>query len=156
MTQALAEGGARPDADERVRPDRRRRPTPMISRYLFRGRRRAPRRTGERESYVDRPRWEIITGCALVVGLSIADAYVTIRILAEGGQEANPVMALALTLGNTPFVAVKTMVTFLGAAVLCLHQQWALGRVGLSVVLGAYAVLALYHVAVQATPHWGG
>ena len=145
------------ESDQRRAPDRRRRPTPMLSRYLFWGRRRGGRRGGEQTRiYVDRPGPGIIAAGAVVVALSIADAYVTLRILAEGGEEVNPLMRTVLALGHRPFVIVKVGLTVAGAAILCLHKSWPLGRVCLAIALGGYALLAAYHIVVQATRGWTG
>src|SRR5262249_48502772 len=107
--------------DARSGVDRRRRPTPLLSRYLLVRRRRGGRREGERERiYVDRPGpWAGVAFILLMI-LSIADAYSTLNLLAAGGEEANPVMAAALSLGEGAFVAAKLGLTFFGAALLCL------------------------------------
>ena len=145
------------ESDQSRAPDRRRRPTPMLSRYLFWGRRHGGRRTGEQtQIYVDRPGLGMIAACMLVVGLSVADAYVTLRILAEGGEEVNPLMRAALALGHRPFVIVKVGLTVAGAAVLCLHKTWPLGRVCLGIALGGYAILTAYHIVVHAMRAWTG
>jgi hypothetical protein len=128
-------------------PDRRQRPTPMVSRYLLWGRRRS---AGE-ERYVDRPGPWVLVAFGLLMLLSIADAYFTLRVIAHGGEEANPVMQAALALGSTGFVILKTAVTFAGAAFLCLHKNWPLGRLCLWIALAGYAALTVYHLAVQAS-----
>jgi len=157
MSASATASAVRAGVDTRAQVDRRRRPTPMVSRYLFRGRRRGPRRAAEQEhQYVDRPRHGIIAACLLVLALSTADAYITLRILAQGGSEANPIMAAALRMGHAQFVAVKTALTFFGAAVLCLHQQWALSRAGLRIALAGYAGLLIYHVVMQSIRLWNG
>jgi uncharacterized protein DUF5658 len=141
--------------DERQVEDRRRRPTPMLSRYVFWGRRRGGRRAGEQvRIYVDRPGPWVITACVLLVALSIADAHVTLRILSAGGQEVNPVMRRVLALGDGPFVFVKIALTVLGALVLCLHKTWPLGRACLWLALGGYGLLTAYHLVALATRNW--
>src|SRR5262245_64905907 len=87
--RALQSPGAPP---ARSVPDRRSRPTPMISRFLLVGRRRGGRRDGERENiYVDQPGAWIIAAFLLVALLSVADAYFTLHELSLGATEANPV-----------------------------------------------------------------
>jgi hypothetical protein len=145
----------RPVADERVHRDRRRRPTPMVSRYLFRGRRRAGRRASEQNhQYVDQPQRRVLATCLFVLLCSIADAYVTLGMVSAGSSEANPLMEAVLSLGSAPFVVLKTTLTFFGAAVLCLHQNWPLGRAGLLIALGGYGILVLYHLAMQSLALW--
>jgi hypothetical protein len=128
-------------------PDRRERPTPMISRYLFVGSRRGGRRAGETANvYVDRPGfWAIGAFVALVV-LSLADGYFTLYELSRGGTEANPVMRAALELGSRGFVALKTVVTVLGAGFLCLHKNWRLGRACLWFAVAGYLMLTAWHL----------
>lgn len=74
------------------------RPTPMVSRYLFRGRRRSGRRASEQNGqYVDRPQRRVLATCLVVLLLSIGDAYVTLRMLSAGASEANPLSAFTRT-----------------------------------------------------------
>lgn len=122
----------------------------MISRYLLFGRRAGGRRDGEREKvYVDRPgRWVVAAFFAVML-LSVADAYFTLKVLSQGGEEANPVMRAALALGNRGFVILKTGVTFAGTAFLCLHKNWPLGRMCLWIAFVGYAALTAYHIVLQ-------
>jgi hypothetical protein len=120
----------------------------MLSRYLLRGRRRGG--PGESFVYVDRPGPWVIGAFATLLVLSIADAWFTLRILERGGREANPLMRQALALGTTHFVVLKTAVTFVGAAFLCLHKNWPLGRLCLWIALAGYAALTAYHLVAQA------
>jgi uncharacterized protein DUF5658 len=145
------------DVNHRQAPDRRRQPTPMISRYQLWGRRRGGRREGEQSRiYVDRPgRW-VITACAFVIALSIADAHVTLRILGEGGTEINPVMRTMLALGERPFLIVKLALTLTGAAIVYLHNTWPLGRLSMWIALGSYGFLTGYHVVIHVMRRWAG
>ena len=140
------------DAWQRTGVDRRKRPTPMISRYLLRGRRRGARRAGEAEyTYVDQPGGWMLAAFACVVGLSLLDAFYTLDLLKRGATEANPVMKLALEISDEAFVVIKTLITILGAGFLCLHKNWPLGRLCLVVALIGYSVLLGYHIYAQAT-----
>jgi hypothetical protein len=122
----------------------------MISRYLFRGRRRRGRRQGdERYTYVDRPGGWILAAFACVVGLSLLDAWYTLDLLTKGATEANPVMKLALDVSDRAFVVVKTLITIGGAGFLCLHKNWPLGRICLVLALLGYSVLLGYHLYAQ-------
>ena len=131
-------------------PDRRGRPTPMMSRYLFTGRRRGSRRNGEGLVYVDRPGGWIALAFAAVVGLSLLDAWFTLDLIKSGGTEANPVMRAALNLGDRPFIVIKTVITMSAVAFLCLHKNWPLGRLCLGLALAGYSALTVYHLALQA------
>jgi hypothetical protein len=129
------------------RSDRRRRPTPMLSRYTFRGRRRAGRRAGERERvYVDRIHPAMLAAFLILLVLSAADAYFTLRFVSHGVQEANPLMRAALMSGQWAFVGVKMALTAVAMAFLTLHQNWRAGRVCVALCLACYSILMLYHL----------
>jgi hypothetical protein len=128
--------------------DRRKRPTPMLSRYWLRGRRRqAGRRDGDhRHVYVDRytrTEWIVV---AWLVTASLADLGLTLLHLQAGGAEANPIMDWFLELGGIPaFAFAKVLMTAVPVVFLLLHARfrgtWP-ALVGLSVM---YAALMGYH-----------
>jgi hypothetical protein len=138
------------DRRERRGPDRRRRPTPVLSRYtLVGGRRQGDRRQdAAAPCYVDRYEpW--LMGTLVAISLLCAlDAVFTLLYVQRGGSEANPLMAAVLEWGPLPFLALKCGVTNLGLVVLCLHKNFRLVRgvtVGLLVV---YALLFAYHLVL--------
>lgn len=119
----------------------------MLSRYLFVGRRRAGRRDGEQQFvYVDRPgRW-MVTAFVAVLVLSLFDAWSTLTLLKQGATEANPVMRVALDLGDQAFVLIKTLMTIVAMGFLCLHQNWPLGRACMGLALVGYTLLTAWHL----------
>jgi F0F1-type ATP synthase assembly protein I len=128
-------------------PDRRQSPTPMVSRWTFNGRRRGGRREDEQDFlYVDRPGFWAVSGFVAILAMSIADAAFTLSLLRHGAEEANPVMQAALHLGDAHFVFIKTIVTALAAAFLCLHKNWPLGRACTLIAITGYAALTVYHI----------
>jgi hypothetical protein len=144
-------GAERDDVSYRG-PDRRKRPTPMLSRFLLIGRRAGGRRDGERDFvYVDRPGVWIVLAFAAVLALSLFDAWFTLDLLKRGATEANPVMRAALDLGDGAFVLIKTGITILATGFLCLHKNWPLGRLCLGLALVGYTVLTVYHIYAQHT-----
>ncbi len=126
--------------------DRRWQATTLSSTVRLCGRRQSFRREGEGvDTYVDRltPR---ISGLAIFVLVSsILDAYLTILHLQRGGNEANPLMALVLTYGYAPFIAVKMLTTGCGAWLLAVHQQFAIAWTALHGLAGVYMLLLIYH-----------
>ena len=78
-----------------------------------------------------------------IVVLGVADDFDT---LVEGATEANPVMRLALSLGEGSFLLVKTTLTFAGLALLSLHKTWRLGRACLWIALLGYALVTAIHI----------
>jgi Domain of unknown function (DUF5658) len=137
--------------DKRRVPDRRRRPTPALSRYTLRGRRRGGRRKSEaRNIYVDQYRpWEgglvllVVTLCAL-------DVLLTLDVIQRGGEEWNPVMRLALGLGVWPFVIIKMLVTGVGSLVLLVRVRFRGMRFALCSIAVLYLLLMGWHAAVRA------
>jgi len=144
LTQDLAPAS---DFERRDHSDRRRRPTPMLSRYTFFGRRRGARRRAEEASiYVDRPGGHAVLMLFLVLLLSFIDAIFTLRHLAMGGQEANPLMERALRMGPVTFFAVKTVLTFAGMLLLVFHKNFRGVKGAMSGVVALYAALTAYHL----------
>ena len=131
-------------------PDRREAPTPRLSRYSFLGgKRRSPRRVGEREgTFVDHysPRlWMMILWVAL---MNVGDSYFTLVHLQAGGVELNPVAAALLGTGRFGFVFVKSFLIALALCVLCIHKNFFLARIGLWVAAGSYTLLFAYHLSL--------
>ena len=107
--------------------ERRRRPTPPVSRYLFWGRRRNPA-PGVRENYyVDRPaRWAWQSALLLIV-LSIADAALSLRLFADGRfHELNPLLHVGLQQGSGVFLGVKLTLTVCAVLVLLIHANFVI------------------------------
>jgi len=137
--------------EQRNGPDRRRRPTPMLSRYWLRGRRRAGRRDGEvRNVYVDRcSRGEAALVVALLV-LALVDGAWTLAHLGRGVSEANPLMAWAWSTGGSAgFAALKVGVTVSAVLFLLLHARFRLTRALLPVAIAGYAALMGVHFATE-------
>jgi hypothetical protein len=134
-------------SDRRRQGDRRAHPTTFLSALRSHGRRRGFRRVGEAyRAYVDIPTRRATVLLFFVVVGSVLDALFTLLFLANGGDEANPVMALMLTQGHTPFVGLKMAVTGFGAWFLAAHRYFPLAYVGLHALAVAYAALLLLHV----------
>jgi len=136
------------DPGERRDTDRRRRPTPRLSRYSFvGGRRRGARRAGEGvNSFVDqygRGVWGLLLWVAL---MNACDSFFTLHHLQEGAIELNPVAAWMLTTGRLGFVLMKSLLITLPLVVLCLHKNFPLARVGLGLAAAVYTALVGYHI----------
>jgi hypothetical protein len=81
---------------------------------------------------------------------SALDALFTLLYIANGGGEANPVMAFVLTHGNTVFVWFKMGITCIGMWILSVLQQFPLTLVVLQIltlvyigIMGLHAMLLL-------------
>lgn len=130
-------------------PNRRQRPTPILSRWSFRGGRRGAggRRTGENErAFVDLyplRDWIILTSFLF---LNLLDAHFTLIYLQRGGEEANPVAVGMLHLGMGSFIFLKGLGISAGAIFFCLLRNWRNARLGVLIVLFLYQVLFIYHL----------
>lgn len=130
-------------------PNRRQRPTPILSRWSFLGGRRGAggRRDGENErAFVDLyplRDWIILTSFLF---LNLLDAHFTLIYLQRGGEEANPVAVGMLHLGMGSFIFLKGLGISAGAIFFCLLRNWKNARFGVLVVLFLYQVLLVYHL----------
>jgi len=131
-------------------PDRRRSATPRFSGFTLNGgRRQGARRVGEGENtFVDLYSLRLFGLLLWIALMNIADSFFTLIHLQNGGTEVNPVAALLLTTGLTPFVVLKSTLIGVALLVLCLHKNFALARLGLWVAAVAYTLLCLYHISL--------
>jgi hypothetical protein len=135
--------------------DRRRAPTPMLSRYWLGGRRLGGRRGEEKGSiYVDRYTREEVALVAWIGVTAVLDLLLTLRHLAVGGEEANPVMRLALEGGGPGlFAAIKLLMTFSAALFLLLHVRFRGTRAALWGLALLYGAVMLYHAVAFLDRH---
>lgn len=135
---------------ERRGADRRRRPTPMWSRYaIFGGRRRHVRRDSERDgAFVDVHGPGLLLVVLGVVALNLMDAWFTLLFLSHGGREMNPVVQSVLDLGGHPwpFLLLKTVGIGCAAAFLVMTKNFRPARWGLWFVSIGYLTLLGWHL----------
>ncbi|MEE2940218.1 MAG: DUF5658 family protein [Planctomycetota bacterium] len=134
----------------RRRPDRRRNPTPRLSRYsLHGGRRQGVQRTEEREgAFVDLYSPWVLFWVTWVALMNIGDSFFTLVHLQAGGVEVNPVAAAMLRTGRFGFVFIKVVLIAAALLVLTLHKNFQLARWGLWVSTAAYTTLVIYHLTL--------
>jgi len=128
--------------------DRRRRPTPMLSRQAWWGGRRVGgRRRHERtEIYVDQHGPLLLVVVLALTTLNFLDAYFTVLFLSYGGQELNPVVEQLLALGPWPFLLAKSLGVGACAGFLTITKNFAAARVGLAALTVGYVVLLGWHL----------
>ncbi len=128
--------------DQRKTKDRRRQPTPGLSRFTLRGRRKTFRRKEDRErgGYVDRYHSGLLILLTLAVGLTVLDALFTLMILDDGGWEANPVVRSAIQLYGDRFWIWKFLLVSIPLALLCIHSKF---RFIVPVILGIMTINVL-------------
>ncbi len=136
--------------EQRLQSDRRRRPTPMFSRYvLWGGRRRDVRRADEREgAFVDVHGPRLFALVLAILALNLLDAWFTLVFLSHGGKELNPMVQMVLDLGGhpLPFLFLKTFGIGVLCAYLTLAKNFRSARIGLWIVFGGYSVLLGWHL----------
>ena len=114
--------------DRRVDKDRRLKPTNPLSKSSLFGSRRAYRRQADEtvQLYVDRygPSSVLVLLSALL--LSVADGFLTLKILDLGGSELNPIMALLLERGPLTFILGKYTLTAVCLLSLLVHENYRL------------------------------
>ena len=134
---------------QRQHGDRRHRPTPWWSAMRLRGRRRGFRRAGEGcQGFVDCPSPHVAMLVLWVTVCSAVDALLTLLHIANGGGEANPVMALAINYGHSTFIGLKMSVTCLGSWTLSVLQQFPLAYLVLHALTAVYLVIMGLHASI--------
>ncbi len=129
-------------------PDRRKRPTPRLSRYSFFGgrRRQGAGPKGEEGSFVDRYGAGLFLTIAWVTLMNVGDSFFTLYHLQAGGIELNPIAQQLLNLGRVEFVLGKSVMISLALVVLCVHKNFGLARWGLWAATATYTALFGWHL----------
>ena len=136
------------DQEKRDLTDRRKKPTPGLSRYTFFGRRRTIRRKPEQEKggYVDRYSPALFFFLILILGLNVLDAFFTLMILDVNGWEANPVVRSVIALHGSQFWIWKFGIVSTCLVLLCLHSKFKRVNgiiIGISTI---YLTVILYQI----------
>lgn len=127
--------------------DRRKHPTPFLSRHTFVGRRRATRRADERYNYyVDRLGGKFWGVIGIIFILSIIDSIFTIHFLTKGFHEINPLMNVAILIGKPVFIISKYIFTVIGILVLCMHKNFRFVKPLILLIIIFYVLLDIYHI----------
>jgi hypothetical protein len=132
--------------------DRRRRPTPMLSRYtFFGGRRKAFQSPNEAEdAYVDLYNSRQVTLVLVFFALTIFDAIATVYYIDHAhGSEWNPIADWMLQRGRVFFMLAKGVPTGLMLLFVMIHKNFRYGRIALAIGFGFYFLLGVYHVFLQ-------
>ena len=134
----------------RILKDRRKKPTPALSRYILWGRRRTFRRKEEkgRGGYVDYYEWGLLLPLVLISGLNILDSLFTMIILEDGGWEINPVVRSVIQLYGDRFWIWKFAIVSLPLILLCLHSKF---RLVITIIFGISVIkiaIVLYQISI--------
>ncbi len=140
-------GPAWPDVDRRQHTDRRDQPTGWLSHPFGFRRRKAGRRTGERDNiYVDVYSYGDVMILLGIFLLNIGDAVFTLLWLQRGGGEGNPIMQAMLDIGVGAFLFQKCIIVGIWLLILTAHRNYRSARLGLWSTLTVYTLLIVYHL----------
>jgi hypothetical protein len=109
-------------------------------------RRRGGRRTADRELPVDFHEPYLLVLAVVMLGLSLADALLTVKLMTDGAEEANPLLAFVLNEHPRLFAVVKMALTGGGVVLLVALSRTRLFRVvraGVFLLLLALAYFSL-------------
>jgi hypothetical protein len=132
----------------RLDPDRRKCPTPILSRFtIMGGKRKTIRREKDKKKhlFVDLYSTRLMIAVLLLFCLSCLDAFLTLALINKGiVYEANPVMAYFLGYGILPFAFTKFAITASAIAVLCLFKNVNLTRISMPLAIKLYVAVIIY------------
>jgi hypothetical protein len=151
LRRAAAAGPAA--SGTQVLVDRRRRPTPMLSRYTFFGGRRSTFQspTEAEDAYVDLYNSRQVALVLVFFALTVFDAIATVYYIDHAhGSEWNPIADWMLQRGRVFFVLAKGVPTGLMLLFVMIHKNFRYGRIALAIGFGFYFLLGVYHVFLQA------
>jgi hypothetical protein len=134
---------APPSWNPHVHGDRRRRPTPALSRYSLWGGRR---RSAANDTFTDLYGAAVFTVMLGVCALNVLDSFFTLAYLQRGGTEANPIADKMIRTSPAFFVFWKTFILGNALSILCLHKNFRRARVGIVIGASLYVLLTMYHL----------
>jgi len=118
----------------------------------FTPRRRSGRRAGDQDLLVDFHEPRLLVPAIALLLLSIADAFLTVTLMTDGAEEANPLLAFVLSEHPRLFAAIKMALTGVGALLLVALARARVFKL-VRVSLFLYALVAAY-VALVAYEAW--
>ena len=135
-------------SNQRILNDRRKRPTPALSTFILRGRRRSFRRKEDQErgGYVDLYGSGLLFLIVLIVGLNILDALLTMMILEDGGLEMNPIVHSVIQIYGDRFWIWKFAMVSVSLILLCLHNKFRFVIPAMLGVSAIYVTVVLFQI----------
>ena len=138
------------DIEKRFLTDRRKSPSPFISRYTFiGGQRRTIRRVSDRKkhNFVDVYSSHLLLMLLLLFVLNISDSFLTLVLIKENiAAEVNPIMSFYLELGNIPFLTAKFFLTIVPLFTFCICKNFSLSKALLASAIIIYLSIITYEL----------
>jgi hypothetical protein len=141
-----------PESRERRREDRRAMTLKTLLRGGFVPRRRGGRRASDGELPVDFHEPYLLIVAVVMLGLSVADALLTVKLMTDGAEEANPLLAFVLNEHPRLFAVVKMALTGAGVVLLVALSRTRVFRVVRTGVL--LPLLALAYLGLVVYEAW--
>jgi Domain of unknown function (DUF5658) len=140
------------ESGNRTLADRRRQPTPLISKYTCLGGQRCDIRRKEdkaRYFFVDVYSPGLFMALLFLLMLTVADSYFTLILMKEHvAVEANPIMRFYLKSSSTSFVAMKFLISSLSILIFCLCKNCRITKIAITVAIMVYLTVTLYEVNI--------
>lgn len=133
--------------------DRRKRPTPILSRHTFLGgQRKSMRRKDDKGNhiFVDVYSTRLMIILLSLLIFSYVDAFLTLSLIKAGiVTEANPVLSFYLELDTSYFILNKTLLTAVSLVILCLHKNFLITKIGLPFATITYISVITYQIYIM-------
>lgn len=86
--------------------------------------------------------------CFSILVLNLVDAFATLRHLAYGAEELNPIMLSVLHLGPLAFLLVKHLLASLGVIGIAIYPLKRTAHLALAILFPIYLALACYQICL--------
>ena len=139
-----------PETDRRTLPDRRKKPTPMLSWYTFFGRRRGFRRESDREKggYTDRYSLRLFFFFISILCLSILDVYLADTVIYRKGWRLDPMIRSVMEMSGERFWIWKFAIISVALTFLCLHSKFKPVKTIIVTFSSIYLLIILYQITL--------
>ena len=136
------------NSEKRILKDRRKKPTPGLSRYTLFGQRKAIRRKEEQEKggYVDRYSSKLFFFLIFIIGLNVLDSFFTMLILDHKGWEANPIVRSVIDTYGDKFWIWKFGIVSTCIILLCIHIRFKRVKGIIIAISSIYLMVILYQI----------
>ena len=134
------------DADGYILQERRKRPTPGLSRYTIFGRRKGFYRESDHQNggYIDHYSSRLFIVLVAILGLNVLDVILTMVILEHSGFELNPVVRSAIEVYGDRFWVWKYGIVSTCLLLLCLHIKFKGVKTIIILTCSIYVTVVLY------------
>ena len=136
------------DAAGCILQERRKRPTPGLSRYTFCGRRKGFYKESDHQKggYIDHYSSKLFIVLVAILGLNVLDVILTMIILDHSGFELNPVVRSAIEVYGDRFWVWKYGIVSACLLLLCLHIKFKGVKTIIILICSIYFTTVLYQI----------